>query len=37
MGLAKDLLSLGALPDAGAAGVPDMTEFHIDQNYKTPL
>jgi len=36
-GLAKDLLTLGALPDSGKAGVPDMTEFKIDGNFKTDL
>jgi hypothetical protein len=33
-GLGKDLLSLTALPDAGAAGVPDLTEFKVDANFQ---
>jgi hypothetical protein len=36
-GLAKDLLTLSALPDKGAAGVPDMTEFKVDMNFSTTL
>jgi hypothetical protein len=36
-GLAKDLLTLSALPDKGAAGVPDMTEFSVDTNFSTTL
>lgn len=26
-----------AMPDGGKGGVPDMQEFHVDQNYSTPL
>jgi hypothetical protein len=33
-GLGKDLLGLSALPDAGAAGVPDLTEFTVDTNFQ---
>jgi uncharacterized protein YukE len=36
-GLAKDLLSLTALPDAGKAGVPDLTEFKVGTNFATNL
>ncbi|MCW3841453.1 hypothetical protein ONA70_15235 [Micromonospora yasonensis] len=32
-GLAKDFLKLMALPDDGAAGTPDLTEFHVGENF----
>ena len=36
-GLGGDLLTLSSLPDKGAAGVPDMTEFKLETNYQTAL
>lgn len=39
-GLINTVLEKGAdltLPDSGQAGVPDMQEFHVDQNYKTTI
>ena len=32
-GLGKDFAKLMALPDAGQAGVPDLTEFHVGRNF----
>ncbi|MEU5674152.1 hypothetical protein ABZ749_28180 [Micromonospora sp. NPDC047753] len=32
-GLAKDFLKLLALPDDGAAGTPDLTEFRVGENF----
>ncbi|MEW2432289.1 hypothetical protein AB0877_30185 [Micromonospora sp. NPDC047644] len=32
-GLAKDFLKLMALPDDGAAGTPDLTEFRVGENF----
>ncbi|MFR9780932.1 hypothetical protein ACL02O_33460 [Micromonospora sp. MS34] len=32
-GLAKDFLKLMALPDDGAADTPDLTEFHVGENF----
>jgi hypothetical protein len=34
-GLGKDFIKLMALPDTGQEGVPDMTEFHVGQNFAT--
>ncbi|MEU3452409.1 hypothetical protein ABZ671_02205 [Micromonospora sp. NPDC006766] len=32
-GLAKDFLKLMALPDDGVKGTPDLTEFHVGENF----
>jgi uncharacterized protein YukE len=36
-GLAKDALSLTALPDSGQAGVPDLTELRVDANFQLEI
>ncbi len=36
-GIGGQLLGALAPPDGGKEGVPDMQEFHVDQNYQTPL
>jgi uncharacterized protein YukE len=36
-GAGSQMLGLLTPPDSGKGGVPDMQEFHVDQNYSTPL
>lgn len=36
-GLGSQLLGAFAPPDGGKEGVPDMQEFHVEQNYQAPL
>jgi hypothetical protein len=36
-GISGQLLSAFALPDSGKGGVPDMQEFHVNQNYQASL
>jgi hypothetical protein len=36
-GALSQISELLATPDSGKSGTPDMQEFHVDQNYKTPI
>jgi hypothetical protein len=36
-GVGSQLIGLLSPPDSGKGGVPDMQEFHVDQNYSAPL
>ena len=36
-GIGGQLLASFSMPDGGKGGVPDMQEFHVDQNYQASL
>lgn len=36
-GVVNQMIGLLAVPDSGKGGTPDMQEFHVNQNYQTPL